>query len=104
MVGTKDVSVEEWRACLCYQTFDTTKVTLKNTTWMVKTLQEQSREYLENCYKTKVHALMPHKIHDVMYSDASVSAFTSIRGYKCFQLFTFESTKVTKSEPMHMES
>ena len=104
MVGTKDVSVEEWRACLCYQTFDTTKVTLKNTTWMVKTLQEQSREYLENCYKTKVHALMPHKIHDVMYSDASVSAFTSIRGYKCFQLFTFEATKVTKLEPMHMES
>ena len=104
MVGTIYMSIEEWRACLCQQTFDTTKVTLKNTTWMVKTLQVQSREYLKDCYKTRVYALRPHRIHNVMYSDTIFLSFTSIRCYKCFVLFAFEATKVTKYEPMYMES
>ena len=104
MVGTIYVNVEEWRIYLCNQIFDTTKVTLKNTTWMIKNLQVKYREYLKDCYKTRVYTLMPHRIHNVMHSDSLFSSFTSIRYFKCFILFTFEATEVTKSEPMHMES
>jgi hypothetical protein len=79
-VSTIDVGVEEWRARLGYPTYEVTQASLKNTTEMVQTLQAESREYLRDYYKTRVWALMPHRINDVMYSDTFFSSFRSVRG------------------------
>ena len=94
----------EWRARLGYPTFDCTKSTLNNTTQMVQTLQAESREYLRDYYKTRVWSLKPHRINDVCYSDTFFSSFTSIRGFKCFQLFAFKDSKFTKAKLMKREA
>ena len=99
-----EVSVKEWRARLGYPTYEVTRSTLANTTQMVKTLQAESREYLRDYYKTRVWALRPYRINDVMYSDTFFSFITSIRGYKCFQLFAFKATKFTKIKLMRREA
>ena len=101
---TSDDDVKEWRARLGYPTYGTTRTTLKNTTQMVQTLQTESREYLRDYYKTRVWALRPYRINDVMYSDTFFSSVPSIRGFKCFQLFALKSSKFTKSKLMRRES
>ena len=78
-----EVSVEEWRARLRFSTYEVTYSTLANNSQMIKTLQAESREYLRDYYKTRVWALRPYMINDVMYSDTFFSFITSIRGFKC---------------------
>ena len=99
-----DDDVKEWRARLGYPTYGTTRTTLKNTTQMVQILQAESREYLRDYYKTRVWALRPYRINDVMYSDTFFSSIPSIRGFKCFQLFALKGSKFTKSKLMRRES
>ena len=55
-------------------------------------------------YKTRVWALKPNRIDDVLYSDTFFSSVLSIRTFKCFQLFAFKKTKLTTIRLMRRES
>ena len=70
--------ISTWRANLGYPTYEVTRDTLANTTQMVKTLQSETREYLQDYHKTRIHALCPLQIDDVMYSDTFFASITSI--------------------------
>ena len=69
MKGANKVTVEEWCARLGYPTHEVTQHTLTNTTNYVQSLQAETSEYMRDHYKTRVWALRPHRIDDVMYSD-----------------------------------
>ena len=68
--------VEAWIFRLGFPIYAVTKTTLINTTQMVQTLQAETREYMRDHYKTRVWALRPHRINEVMYSD---TFFASIK-------------------------
>ena len=71
---------------------------------MVQTLQAESREYMRDHYKTRVWALRSHRINDVMYSNTFFASIKLIRGFKCFQMFTFENYKLDTLALMHKEA
>ena len=75
----KDVDIDVWRACLGYSTFEVTEATMANTTQMVQTpLQSETREYMQDHYKTRVWALRPKRLNDTLYSDTLFSSIPSI--------------------------
>ena len=98
------IAVEQWRARLGFPTIGVTKATLAHNTNMVQTLQAETREYMRNHYKTRVWVLRPRRIDDVMYSDIFFSNITSIRGYKCFQIFAYKYSKFEWIELMKREA
>ena len=53
-VGNIDVGVDNYCACLGYTTYEITQTSLNNTTWIVQTLQSESREQLRDYDKTRV--------------------------------------------------
>ena len=71
---------------------------------MVQTVQAETREYVRDSYKTRVWALTPHRINDVMYSETLFASVKSIKGCKCFQMFTFKNSKFYRLAPMYNES
>ena len=97
-------SINKWRAQLGYPTYITTSATLNNTTQLVQSLQAETREYMRDYYKTRVWALKPNRINDVLYSDTFFSSILSIRKFRCFQLFAFKKTKLTTIRLMRRES
>ena len=96
--------IESWRSRLGFPTYAVTKTTLVNTTQMVKTLQAETRECMQDHYKTRVWALRPHRINDVMYSDTFFASIKSIRGFKCFQMFAFKNSKFDRLTLVHKEA
>ena len=88
-----DTEVDTWRARLGYPTYEVTRDTLRNTTQMVQSLQAETREYLRDYQRTRVHCLKPKRVDDDMYTDTFFSNITSIRGFKMFQLFCYKYTK-----------
>jgi outer membrane lipopolysaccharide assembly protein LptE/RlpB len=76
--------INKWRAQLGYATYNITSATLNNTTQLVQTVQSETREYMRDYYKTRVWALKPNRLNDVLYSDKFFSSVASIRSYKCF--------------------
>ena len=99
-----DDDVATWRARLGYPTFEVTRDTLENTTQMVKTLQAETREYLRDFHKTRVHCLRPKRVDDDMYSDTFFSNTTSIRGFKMFQLFCYKYSKYNVMKLLRREA
>ena len=52
---------------------------MANTTQMVQTpLQSETREYMQDHYKTRVWALRPKRLNDTLYSDTLFSSIPSI--------------------------
>ena len=70
---------------MVFPTIEVTKAILSHNKNMVQTLQAETREYTRKYYKTKIWALRPHIIDDVMYSDTLIYNITSIRCFKRFQ-------------------
>ena len=87
-----------------YPTIEVTKATLVHHTNMIQTLQAETREYTRDHYKTRTWPLMPRRIDDVMYSDTFFSNITSVRGYKCFQLFAYKYSKFERIQLMKREA
>ena len=104
MKGINKVIVEEQRARLGYPTHEVTQHTLANTTNYVQSLQAETSEYMRDHYKTRVWALRPHRIDDVMYSDTFFSSVCSIRGFNCFHLFASKASKFERLTLMHREA
>ena len=96
--------IAHWRACLGFPTYGVTKRTLDNTTQMVKTLEAETREYLRDYHKTRVYALRPKRINDVMFTDTFFSSIVSIRGFCMFQLFCYKKSKYNVVKLMKRES
>ena len=61
-----DVTFEEWRARLGYPTLAVTKKTIAATTQMVKTLEAETREYMRDHFKSRVHCLCPKRLNDTL--------------------------------------
>ena len=59
---------------------------------------------MRDYYKTRVWALKPTRLNDILYSDTFFSSISSIRSYKCFQLFAFKRSKFTTVKLMRRES
>ena len=59
---------------------------------------------MRDIYKTRVWGLKPNGLNDVLYSDTCFSSVSSIRSYKCFQLFANKANKFTTVELMRRES
>ena len=59
---------------------------------------------MRNYFKTRIWTLKPKRIDDVLFSDTFFSSVSSIRGYKCFQLFALKSTKLTTIRLIRKES
>ena len=102
-VHQTNIAVEKWRARLGFPTIEVTKATLAHNTNMVQTLQAETREHMRNYYKTRVWSLRPRRIDGVMYSGTLFSNITSIRGFECFQLFTYKYSKFERIELMKRE-
>ena len=71
---------------------------------MVQTLEAETREYMRDHLKTRVWALKPKRIDDVMYAHTFFSSIVSIGGFKYFQMFAFKSSKFEKVELMRREA
>lgn len=84
--------VKKWRANLGYPTSEVTKRTLKVTTRLVNTVEAETREYMRDHFKPRLECLRPHRINDVCFSDTFFSSISSVRGYKCFQMFALKES------------
>jgi len=100
----ESTEIAKWRECLGYPTYGVTKHTLENTTQLVTSLQDDTREYLRDYKKTRVHSLRPERINDVMYTDTFFSSLTSIRGFRMFQLFCYKQSKYNVMKLLRRES
>ncbi len=95
--------VAKWRANLGFPTFSTTKDTLENSTQMITTLQAETREYMRDSTAARAFSLRPYRIDDTLYSDTFFSGITSIRGYKCFQMFAYKKSELDVVKLMKRE-
>ena len=71
--------LNKWRRQLGYPTYAATNFTLNNTTQLVQSNQDDTREYMRNYFKKRVWTLKPRRIDDVLYSDTFFSSVQSIR-------------------------
>ena len=102
--GKHPIVIQDWRDCLGYPAYDVIKATLENTTNLIQTLQTKTREYMRDNYRTRVWALRPRHIDNVLYSDTFFSYVCAIRGYKYFQMFAFKHSKFERIHLMWREA
>ena len=102
--GLDDKQLEEWRARLGYAPLEVVKKTLEATTQMVPTVEAESRSYMRDHFKTRLPMLRPHRVNDTLYTDTFFSSTPSIRGYRMWQLFSFDRTKLDVIKLMKKKS
>ena len=66
----------------------------------MNTLQSETNEHMKDLYKTRVWAIRPRCIDDIMFSDTFFSSVYSIRGFKFF----FKRSKYEKVALMRWDS
>ena len=90
ITANADVTVDDWRRRLGYPTLSVTEATMENCTNMIQTLDAETRGYMRDHHQSRVYALRPRRINDDCYSDTFFSTVTSVRRFKCFQMFAFK--------------
>jgi hypothetical protein len=86
--------IQLWTATLGFPPAQVVENTLKNTTRYVHTLESENRMIMRDHKKARAIPLRPHRINERAFSDTFISCVESVRGYKYFQLFSFESSKM----------
>ena len=101
--GNSKLDIANYHSILGLPTFEIRKSTLAHTSHLVDTLESETKEYIHNYYKTRVHTLRPHRIDNILYKYTFFSSIPSIRGYTCFQLFAYIKSKYDRLVLMRRE-
>ena len=95
-LDTSKIDIEDWRARLGYPIYEVIKLIVHHTTHLINTLQSKTNEYMKDHYKTKVWALIPRCIDDIMFSDTLFSSVCSIRGFNFFKCLPLNGPNMKK--------
>ncbi|GFH50653.1 hypothetical protein CTEN210_07129 [Chaetoceros tenuissimus] len=101
--SVSEPTVEDWRANLGFPSVEVTKQTLRITTQLLKTMEMEMREYMQDFKQSQTTVLKPYRIKDVLYTDTFFSTIKSVHGHTCFQMFVLKRSMYTKSVPMKAE-
>lgn len=66
--------------------------TLRATTQMVATVEAETREIMRDHFQTRLPELKVKRVNDQMNVDTFFSSVKSIRGYQCWNLFSFKDS------------
>ena len=101
---TKMNELKHWAKNLGYTTRQNVEQTLLATTQHIKDDPAQSRMIMRDHYVARLLPLRPHRISDTCYTDTFFSSVKSVRGYKCFQLFSLKESKFDTTYLMKAKS
>ena len=96
-------TLDKWRANLGYPNEEIVKLTLKNTTQLLKTMEMETREYMRDYKQSRTTALKPYRIKDILFTDTFFSSIKSVRGHTCFQMFALKRSMYSQAVPMKAE-
>jgi hypothetical protein len=82
----------DWKRCLGYPNDMVIKKTLGATTQLIPTVEAETRELMRDHFKTRIPELKLTRRNDIAYVDTFFSSITSVRGYKCWNLFCFKDS------------
>ena len=85
LATSSNIDIDTWRMRLGFPPIATAENTIKNTTFFIKTLESETRDYMRDHKTTRVWALRPRRINDTCYSDTFFSSIVSVCKFKCFQ-------------------
>lgn len=82
----------KWKAQLGFIPDHVVEKTLKCTTQMIPTVEAETREVMRDHFQSRFPQLKLRRINDTVYVDTFFSSVTSVRGYKCFNLYVFKKS------------
>ena len=66
--------------------------TLDATTQLVPTVEAETREMMRDHFQTRLPQLKVRRLNDLCYVDTFFSSIPSVRGYTCWNFFSFQRT------------
>lgn len=101
---TKKNDLRRWAKNLGCTTRHNVEHTLIATSQHVVEDPSQTRTIMRDHYVARLLPLRPHRISDTCYTDTFFSSVKSVRGYKCFQLFSLQECKFDTTYLMKAKS
>ena len=97
-------TLDDWRECLAFAPPHVVEKTLEATTQLVPSVEAETREIMRDHFKSRLPSLRHKRIRDKCYLDTFFSSVVSVRGYKCWNLYSFERTGMDVPYLMRLRS
>ncbi len=81
-----------WKRCLGFTPDHVVAKTLSVTTQLVPTVEAESREIMRDHFQTRLPELHVRRVNDTCCADTFFSSIPSVRGFTCWNLFSFQRT------------
>jgi hypothetical protein len=81
-----------WKRCLGFTPDHVVAKTLSVTTQLVPTVEAESREIMRDHFQTRLPELRVRRVNDTCCVDTFFSSIPSVRGFTCWNLFSFQRT------------
>ena len=81
-----------WKYNLGFAPDHVVSKTLAATTQLVPTVEAESREIMRDHFQTRIPELRVRRVNDRCYVDTFFSSIPSVRGFTCWNLFSFQRT------------
>jgi hypothetical protein len=82
----------DWKYNLGFPPDKVVTKTLAATTQMTPSVETETREIMRDHLKTRLPGFIFPRRNDIVYMDTFFSSVTSVRGYSCFQLYSFKNS------------
>ena len=89
---TTSTKVLPWKQCLGFVPDHVVAKTLEATSQLVPSVEAETREMMRDHFQTRLPELKIRRVNDVCYVDTFFSSIPSIRGYHCWNLYSFKRT------------
>lgn len=94
----------DWKRCLGFIPDHVVRKTLLATTQLVPTVESETREIMRDHLQTRLPELKVRRMNDTCHVDTFFSSIPSVRGYTCWNLFSFQKSGLDAAYLMHRRS
>lgn len=81
-----------WKQCLGFVPDHVVTRTLDATSQLVPSVEAESREVMRDHFHTRIPELKVRRVNDTCYVDTFFSSIPSVRGFTCWNLYSFRRT------------
>lgn len=100
----KETTEIDWKRCLGFIPDHVVHKTLMATTQLVPTVESETREIMRDHLQTRLPELKVRRMNDTCHVDTFFSSIPSVRGYTCWNLFSFQKSGLDVLYLMHRRS
>jgi hypothetical protein len=81
-----------WKQCLGFIPDHVVVKTLEATSQLVPSVEAETREMMRDHFQTQLPELKVRRVNDTCYVETFFSSIPSVRGYQCWNLYSFKRT------------